>query len=154
MSALNRRQLLQAGALASALAPMEFAMGSALAGLPAWGTVDVLLVDQRLAAAAPVAAAAAQAGVRVLPLPRDVLPLWHEQLLPAVRKEQRQAIAGVTTGRGLFALSTLAADHRLHLRFIAENVTDELRATGQWVAAQPSRRYELESPSVLSWIIT
>jgi hypothetical protein len=153
MSVLTRRQLLQAGAAASALAHGGLATAATQAGIGSWAAIDLLLVDSRLEVATAVAEAAVRAKVRVLPLSRDVLTLWHEQLLPVVRTGGK-SFAGITTVRGLFLLQTLSADHRLQLTFIAEHSPGASGAADQWIAAKPDVTYGLESVNPVSWIIS
>jgi len=77
-----------------------------------------LLVDARFDDANRIARAAAIPGLDIIALPRDVLEIWYDQLKPAL-DVATQTLAGVTTERGFFVLRTLAADHRLVVRFAA-----------------------------------
>ena len=138
----NRRQVIGAGL--------------ALAALPLWGArfsggaspvsasipVGRFLVDERFAEAVALAAEAAAAGVPITTMPRDVLGLWHDDLLPAFRGGRLGALGGITTEAGLFLIRTLAVDERLRVIDQAER----LGATGQvtlvsWtIGPRPSAR--------------
>jgi hypothetical protein len=76
------------------------------------------IVDTRFDDARAIALKAAPPGARIIALPRDVLELWHDQLMPTVDRAP-QAFGGVTTEHTFFALRTLAADHRLRVQFTA-----------------------------------
>lgn len=120
----NRRQVIGAG-LALAALPL-------LGKTPTWGASPVaapipvgrILVDERFPDAVAMAAAA---GVPTTAMTRDVLGLWHDDLLPAFRAGRLAALGGITTETGLFLIRTLAADERL--RVISQ--VEHLGAAGQ-----------------------
>ena len=82
--------------------------------------VSHFIIDARFDAARDIARLTAQPGARLLPLPRDVLALWHDELLPALGSTA-QAVAGVTTEYAFFTLRTLASDQRLRARIVAKH---------------------------------
>jgi len=123
----SRRQVIGCGLAASALG-----LGSPLHAAPVFPVaratrVTHLLVDARFDDAMEIARQAAMPGLEILPLPRDVLELWYDQLAPMLGQARGQErvppsfFAGVTTERGLFLLSTLAQEHRLRVRFTARH---------------------------------
>jgi HEAT repeat protein len=103
--------------------------GLAVAALPFWGErffggaspvsasipVGRFLVDERFAEAVAMAAKVAAAGVPTTAMARDVLGLWHDDLLPAFRGGRLAALGGITTETALFLIRTLAADERLRV---------------------------------------
>jgi hypothetical protein len=117
----NRRQVIGAG-LALAVAP-------GVGRSPSWREwpgpaplpVGRLLVDARFPDAVEMAAHAAEAGGIASELERDVLGLWHDELLPAVSDGRLAAFGGVTTDTALFLIRTLAADHRMRLIYRADH---------------------------------
>jgi hypothetical protein len=111
---ISRRQLIGWGvavSVPSIVAPIANAFAITNPHPP---RVALVVLDRRFGLARRVALSVALPAVRRLALPRDVLDLWHRELEPLCRTGT-QAIAGVTTERGLFLLQTLAADHRMHL---------------------------------------
>jgi hypothetical protein len=113
---ISRRQLIGSGMAMSALG-FGVRLAPALESsspLP----VTQFVVDTRFDDALEIALRAVAPGARIFALPRDVLELWHEQLMPTVNRAP-QAFGGVTTEHSLFALRTLAADHRLRVQFTA-----------------------------------
>jgi hypothetical protein len=79
-----------------------------------------LLLDARFDDACQIAVQAATPGLEILTLERDVLSTWYEWLAPGTSRTPA-AFAGITTEHGFFLLRTLAADHRLHVRFTARH---------------------------------
>jgi hypothetical protein len=118
----NRRQVIGAG-LALAVAP---GVGRSLSWRERTGpvplTVGRLLVDARFPDAVEMAAHAAAAGGIASELERDVLGLWHDELLPAFADGRVVAFGGVTTDTTLFLMRTLAADHRMRVIYRADHV--------------------------------
>ncbi len=112
---LNRRQLIGRSVAASAAV-----LGARLVGaMPAPEQTnrlkaDFLLIESRFSQSQKLAKQFSAPGARTINLPRDGLGLWHEQLLPAISAAP-QKIAGVTSERSFFLLSTLAADQRLRV---------------------------------------
>jgi|GEM_PF-3970846 len=117
----SRRQMLGAG-LAMGLWP---AIRGLQAAVPSTDfrplAVGCVLVDGRHEDAAVMGAAVANAGFNSVPLPRDVLALWHDRLLPQLRSGVLLAFGGITTPDGLFLLRTLAADQRRRVVYSAEH---------------------------------
>lgn len=111
---ISRRHLIGSGVAVSTLglgARMATAIEAPARAAP---PAAFLIVDERFEAASAIARSINAPGAQYLAMPRDVLDLWHRQLAPACRRGT-QSIAGVTTGRGLFLLQTLAADQRLRV---------------------------------------
>jgi len=102
--------------------------------------VSQVLIDERFADAIAMAGYVAAAGVTVTMLPRDVLGLWHDQLLPSLRSGQLQALGGITTSEGFFLLRTLAADLRWRVIYEANHRTSS--------AAVMAHRINGRSPTV------
>jgi hypothetical protein len=139
---INRRQVVAAGLAASALAVTRAGYAMSSDAILAKYSVGRVLVDERFEEAKRLAKGAVNRGIEVVALPRDVLVLWHKLLLPSLTREA-QALAGVTTQRGLFLLQTLAADHRLRVVYRAEH---SQRAHLGRVAARPE--------SLVTWVIS
>lgn len=117
---ISRRQLIGCGLagaawqLAGAGAfTQSRATHSLVAGASSTIPVSLLIVDERFESARRVAASLAP-GIRRATLPQDVFDLWHQEL-EALCRSRRDAIAGITTERGLFLIQTLAADYRLRV---------------------------------------
>jgi hypothetical protein len=117
----NRRQVIGAG-LALAVAP---GIGRSLSWReppgPAPLPVGRLVIDARFPDAVEMAAHAATAGGAASELERDVLGLWHDELLPAFAGGRVVAFGGVTTDTTLFLMRTLAADHRMRVIYRADH---------------------------------
>jgi hypothetical protein len=120
---ISRRQLIGSGMAVSALGlgvgmahPLE--PTGPLAARVAPFPVAQLIVDTRFDDALGIARDAAPPGAPIIALPRDV----HDNLMPTVNRAP-QAFGGVTTEHSLFALRTLAADHRLRVQFTAVHVS-------------------------------
>jgi hypothetical protein len=79
---------------------------------------SLVLVDTRFDEAMDIARLTIAPRARIVTLPRDVLPLWHDELVP-VLKQKMGALAGVTTEYTFFTMQTLAADQRLRARITA-----------------------------------
>jgi hypothetical protein len=128
---ISRRQLIGSGMVASALglgvrvSPV-LEPSSPLAVRNAPLRVTQFIVDTRFDDALGIALQAAAPGARIIALPRDVLELWHKQLMPTDGRAP-QAFGGVTTEHSFFALRTLAADRRLRVQFTAEHVAPRRR---------------------------
>jgi len=117
---ISRRQILGAGMAAPAFALWPRATPGTVAPRGPALPVAHLLFDGRFEAAASIARLASVGGPAPRVLPRDALELWYDLLRPAPGATPR-AFAGITTAAALFALRTLAADHRLQLRYHAEH---------------------------------
>ena len=118
----NRRQVIGAGIALGLLPAVRGLQAGAPFEAPAAPlAVGCVLVDTRHSTAAVMGAAAAEAGFNTVPLPRDLLGLWHDGLLPQLRSGVLQAFGGITTPDGLFLLRTLAADHRRRVVYSAEH---------------------------------
>lgn len=128
----SRRQVLGAG-MALGLLPAVSRLQAAVPSAPFRPlAVGCVLVDERHEDAAVMGAAVADAGVNTVRLPRDVLGLWHDRLLPQLRSGVVQAFGGITTPDGLFLLRTLAADQRWRVVYSAEHTAlDEGRIRHQ-----------------------
>jgi hypothetical protein len=117
----NRRQVMGVG-LALAVAP---GVGRSRSWREPPGPtplpVSRLVFDTRFPDAVEIAAHAAMAGTAATELERDVLGLWHDELLPAVMNGRVAAFGGITTDTTLFLMRTLAADHRMRVIYRAEH---------------------------------
>ena len=107
---ITRRQLIASGMLVTGLGIAPFAVRPS--------RLQACVVDPRFEDARLIALHASTPATRLIELPRDVLALWHDELMPSIGSLQRE-LAGVTTERGFFLLRTLAADQRLRVRFQA-----------------------------------
>jgi hypothetical protein len=119
---ITRRQL-----MGSALALPGLALGHGMAMAPPLprapaARVRKVLIDARFAASRRIAQKLFSPGAVLIPLPRDLLGVWHQHLAPA-RSGSPGAVAGVTTERGFFLLQTLAADHRLRVQRVWSQTT-------------------------------
>lgn len=106
---ISRRHAIGSGVALSALAVGARATITASAPTPRAARVAFLIVDERFDAARTLSRSIAAPTAQCLPMPRDVLDLWHRHLATACRTGT-VSIAGVTTERGFFLLRTLAAD--------------------------------------------
>ena len=116
---ISRRQLLGQGLGACAagwvLAPAT-GVTAVLAADAVGPAARHLLIEPRFAAMQGLLAGHAAADAQRYLLQRDLLPLWHEVLLPALQSGTDDvAFAGLTGERPLWLLRTLAAGQRLRL---------------------------------------
>ena len=121
----NRRQVIGAGLALSALPLLGGSLpaGERLVATPI--RVGRLLVDARFADAAQMAVQATGEGRQATAMPRDVLGLWHDELLPAFRDGRLAALGGITTDTGFFLMRTLAADQYLRVLYQAGHAPAE-----------------------------
>ena len=118
----TRRQVIGAGLALSVLPGLvEPRMWHASPG-PRSVPVGRLLVDMRFPDAVAMSAHAMPAREVVTALERDVLGVWHDQILPAMRDGDLAAFGGVTNPTTLFLLQTLAADLRMRIVYRADHV--------------------------------
>jgi len=117
----TRRQVIGAGLALSVLPRLvEPRTGPASPGqrpVP----VGRLLVDARFPDAVAMSTHAMPVREAVTAIGRDVLGLWHDQFLPAVRDGDLAVFGGVTNPTTLFLLQTLAADQRMRVVYRADH---------------------------------
>ena len=117
----TRRQVIGAGLALSVLPGLvEPRTGRASSG-PRPVPVGRLLVDTRFPDAVAMSTHAMPARDAVTVIERDVLGIWHDQILPAVRDGDLAAFGGVTNPTALFLLQTLAADQQMRVVYRADH---------------------------------
>ena len=118
----NRRQVIGTGLALSVLPNL----GRSLAWREPPDAMPIrvgrLVIDARFPDAVDMAAHVATGRGGATVLERDVLGLWHDDLLPAVTSGGMAAFAGVTTEPALFLIRTLAADHRMRVVYRADHL--------------------------------
>jgi hypothetical protein len=117
----SRRQVLGAGLALSVLPRAGSGQSWREPPDPVPLLVSTLLVDARFADAVALATRAATAGINTTDLERDVLGLWHDELLPALIDGRVAAFGGITTDTSLFLFRTLAADQRMRVVYRANH---------------------------------
>ncbi|MET0292021.1 MAG: hypothetical protein ABW136_06605 [Steroidobacteraceae bacterium] len=130
---ISRRQVIGYGVAASALGSLG--VSNALErpnASPA--SIALVVVDERFESARKLASSLASRAVPRIALPQDAFDLWH-RTLEAICRSGDRSFAGVTTERGLFLLSTLAAGDRLR------------------ILSRSEHRPRGESAALLSWTI-
>jgi len=133
----TRREVIVAGMALGVLPGLAGSQSRLSATSPQSLAVSQVLIDERFADAIAMAGYVVAAGVTVTTLPRDVLGIWHDELLPELRSGQLQALGGITTPDGLFLLRTLAADLRWRVIYEANHRTSSAaimahRLNGRW----------------------
>ena len=133
----TRREVIGAGMALGLLPGLASSQPRLSTTVPQSLAVSQVLIDERFADAIAMAGYAAAAGVTVMTLPRDVLGIWHDELLPELRNERLQALGGITTPDGLFLLRTLAADLRWRVIYEANHLASSTsvmthRLRGRW----------------------
>jgi hypothetical protein len=103
---LNRREFVQGGLCATALAASGVALAADASRLPIYKVV----IDERFAASRAFGAQAARLGAELLPTQGDVTSIWYSDLYFQWKNAQPGAIAGLTTESALFCLDILARD--------------------------------------------
>lgn len=115
---LDRRTVLQAGALAAIL-PVT---GKALAaGVGGGSVLAFVVVDERRAESFRFAKTLAPTESNLLRTSGDVTDIWYRELYPCWSKG-KGGVAGLTGHDTLFCLERLAWDHRLRLAYRADHV--------------------------------
>lgn len=111
----TRRHILKAGVALGVFSPLVSSQAAPAEPTATPLQVDRILVDSRFENSRVMAERLQGAGLSVIELPRDVLTLWHDEVLPDLRTGRIAALGGVTSEVSLFLLRTLAADHRLRV---------------------------------------
>jgi hypothetical protein len=119
----NRRQFIASGLALSAVSSRAI---SALSATP--GTTEAtpflrlerFVVDNRFAEAVEMGRPLASRGTPVSEFAGDLTGLWLDDL-DARWKKEPAALAGITTGHGLFVLETLAADRGMRVVYRGEH---------------------------------
>jgi len=133
----TRREVIAAGMALGVLPGLAGSQPGLSTTVPQSLAVSQVLMDERFADAVALGGYVSAAGVAVTTLPRDVLELWHDQLLPGMRSGQLQTLGGITTPDGLFLLRTLAADFRWRVIYEANHFASATavmthRLRGRW----------------------
>jgi hypothetical protein len=115
----NRRQMIGAGLALAALPVLGGAISEPQRTGPAPIRIDRLLIDPRFPDALSMAAHFNASESAVTALQRDVLDLWHDDLLPAMTDGRMESIAGITSETAAFLIRTLAADQRFRVLYRA-----------------------------------
>ncbi|MCX7037248.1 MAG: hypothetical protein NT064_11865 [Proteobacteria bacterium] len=133
----TRRQVIAAGMALGVLPGLAGSQSRLSATSPQSLAVSQVLMDERFADAVAMGSYAVAAGRAVTTLPRDVLGLWYDQLLPELRSGRLQTLGGITTPDGLFLVRTLAADFRWRVIYEANHLASSTsvmthRLHGRW----------------------
>ena len=133
----TRREVIAAGMALGVLPGLASSQPRLSTTVPQSLAVSQVLMDERFADAVAMGSYAVAAGVAVTTLPRDVLGLWHDQLLQELRSGRLQALGGITSPDGLFLLRTLAADFRWRVIYEANHLASSTsvmthRLHGRW----------------------
>ena len=116
---LNRREFVQGGLCATALATSGIALATNASTLPIYKVV----IDERFAASRAFGAQAARLGAGLLPMQGDVTSIWYSDLYHQWKKAQPGAIAGLTTESALFCLDVLARDVGMRVVYRGDHCT-------------------------------
>jgi hypothetical protein len=115
----NRRQMIGASLALAALPVLGGAISEPQRTGPVPIRIDRLLIDPRFPDALNMAGHFNASEPAVTALQRDVLDLWHDDLLPAMTHDRMESIAGITTETAAFLIRTLAADQRFRVLYRA-----------------------------------
>lgn len=121
----NRRQVIGAGLALTVMPGAGKSLSLREPSGPAPIPVGRLVVDTHFPDAVEMAAQAATLGSIATALERDVLGLWHDDLLPAMRGSRLAAFGGITTDTTLFVVRTLAADQRMRVVYRSDHACPE-----------------------------
>ena len=116
---LNRREFVQSGLCATALAASGIALAKDASAL----SIYKVVIDERFAASRAFGAQAVRLGAGLLSMQGDVTSIWYSDLYHQWKKAQPGAIAGLTTDSSLFCLDILARDVGMRVVYRGDHCT-------------------------------